>query len=518
MKKYLVLISIMLSWCFSLTAQDVNRRTIFKEIELRKYALEFLDEYAANTEYSFTEDSEILRNMLLYPDSAIIPNDILPANALFNVLSYSEYDEMHYSFYDPKFQPSIKVRPYRIEVGQLDSLGYATYSIDLDKMIYARSKQNNYYLDTIDLHFNLQFNWNDTTNKIISISLNKDQGKYLWIDANNEKDQALWINGDPINYDSKGRYLHKDAFDGDTIILTAENDNFYAIDPIVVDYKRIGADDENKSNTYFLKKKRKTFFIQSNPGISFGGESFNFSNETQASVQLNYTGLHVGSDIGLQVVGTKKLRVAIIGGIQQSIWFYNGKVEGDRFYYENQLDIDSDVYDKILDIENYREFGRKSITALPVQMRFDIQIAPPFELFISGGMSYSILGGIRTNYDAVYEVSGKYGPEYYNVVLQNLPEYGFDTYYGSSRNYKLTDGFNTVFGRIGAVYKLNDILYPHFSIGFSQSNSQFIGTSSNLVSEENNSGIISNNLNSVFSSPNQKFRAILLSIGIKRYL
>lgn len=518
MKKYLAFISIIFLWCFSLSAQNNNRHTILKEIQLRKYALEFLDQYAANTEYSYTEDSEMLKNMLLYPDSASIPNDVLPANALNNVLSYFEYDEMHYSFYDPRFQPSIKVRPYRIEVGQLDSIGYATYSIDLDKMIYARSKQNNYYLDTLDLHFELQLNWSDTTNKIISISLNEDHGKYLWIDANNEKDQALWVNGEPINYDSKGKYLYKDAFDGDTITLSTENDNFFALDPIIIDNKNIGADDENFSNTYFVKKKRKLFFIQSNTGISIGKESFSYSNVTQATVQLNYTGLHLGSDFGLQIIGSDNLRVALTGGIRQSNWFYNGNVEGDRFFYQNQLDIDSDVYEKILNIENYREFGRTTMTSLPIQMRFDMRISPDLEFFISGGMSFSVLGGVRTNNDAVYEVSGKYGPEYFNVVLKNLPEYGFDTYYGSSKKYKLTDGLNTVVGRVGAVYKFNDILYPHFSIGFTQSNSQFLGTSSDLIIEENSSGIISNNLNSVFSSPNQKYRAILISIGIKRYL
>lgn len=92
------------------------------------------------------------------------------------------------------------------------------------------------------------------------------------------------------------------------------------------------------------------------------------------------------------------------------------------------IDPDGSDYERLVTVTNYRQTYLTHAAAAALSLRYDFYFLKYVSLFLSAGVEnvFTLFGRSETNYDARY--AGQYGPELFNVLIDEDGIYDFGTY------------------------------------------------------------------------------------------
>lgn len=147
--------------------------------------------------------------------------------------------------------------------------------------------------------------------------------------------------------------------------------------------------------------------------------------------------LHIGAVYQRQLFARNRHRVSLETGLALDIDWQQLSINSYREERNSVFDSDSDAYTRITELDSVMETSRGLEIAVPVVVRYDYFVTPNLSLFAAVGVRGSafLFGASQASFNAKY--AGWYGPEYFNVLIDQNGYYDFGTYdvaaYDSSR-------------------------------------------------------------------------------------
>jgi len=520
MRKIIVLSSLLLlsvNSVFSQVQHDSKLRFI------RNQALLIVDAYELNCALGNNYEVDDFNNK--FEKGATINNDVLPANSL-NQITLTEYGDLLYKYHqDPIYAD---VRAYRaiVEEGDLQDGGkdVGIVYVDAWKHIESISRNGYSYNDTIDIRFTIAYNKTDTVFKITNIEQNQPYGKYVVIGITNKKDgkqkayssdlQRVVINNDTITLNSNGEVFRKNVQSNLDIQIEPVSDEYFQTKRVQFNYDKIGPDDEARSNYRQVYFRKKRFFIRPSIAIFSNKKDLVLDGNKTYAADRNAIGSTFGIEFGLNIFSFKKVPITIgllVGG-KYTLANYSFTAPLFRETY-GAIDSDGDVYNRTSTIKDLSEEGNYSFLQIPLTLRIDYKFNSLWGAYAGIGYSYALQRELPYTSSAFGDYYGTYGPEYYNIVLN---ENGVNDFGQYDLNAKGDVVGNEPMGMLkfdlGAFFSINKRLYGE--MGFSY----WYGLDPMFKNTEHLSGNY-NELNSSYQKAvDNSLKVINFEIGLKYYL
>lgn len=134
--------------------------------------------------------------------------------------------------------------------------------------------------------------------------------------------------------------------------------------------------------------------------------------------------LHIGAVYQRQLFARNRHRLSLETGVSLDInWQRLNVLSYDEIREAD--DPDGDRYTRITRLDSILETSRSLEVAVPVILRYDYFVTPNLSLFVAAGVRGSafLFGASNASFDAYY--TGLYGPEYFNVLIDQNGYYDF---------------------------------------------------------------------------------------------
>jgi hypothetical protein len=433
MKKNVFLLIVAVHYVCLATAQNpLESKLRF----IRFRALLLVDEYTRNCALRDNYEVDYFNNV--FEIGATINNDILPANALNDSLSIEEYSLLlsHYHT-DPV---SVDVQAYRALIvkndlqDELPDLGFV--HVDAFKRILSTSKNGHRYCDTLDLRFTIAYDMRDTVFTIKKVSTNQIYGKYVVLGVTNKKEgkekiykeavQNIVLNRDTTMLNNKGEVFLKNIKDDKKYSIEMLSDVYFQTKQLEIVYHEIGSDNEIQSNLRTVHFRKKLLYVR--PSLAFfpDNKPFTLNGDEAFSITKTSFGMSPGLDLGMDLFTAKSIPVKVsllLGARYTSV---NYTINSEK-YLESYAAFDSNgiAYIRVNELSDIEEKGNYSFIHLPISLRIDYRINKSWTAYAGGGYSYSLQRFLQYESAAKGNYSGNYGPEYFNIVLNENGVYDF---------------------------------------------------------------------------------------------
>lgn len=198
--------------------------------------------------------------------------------------------------------------------------------------------------------------------------------------------------------------------------------------------------------------------------VGYNHPVFTANNQLPGNIEGQFEGVRyaahqfpIGLTYSRQVFARGRHRVSVETGL--SITFCRQRIQFDQ-YQNNRPDVDVDgtPYTLVSRITDYNELSRQTAFTVPLALRYDLDVLTKLSLFaslgIQGGVAFS--RPVTSSYNAYY--AGQYGPDLFNVYIDQNGYYGFGTFEGSSTHEpakKLSALFGATFS-LGVNYLVSD--------------------------------------------------------------
>jgi hypothetical protein len=405
-------------------------------------ALLFLDQYEIDKVWRGKGDKDMFPH--LFGKTATVVNDIPMANSQ-QMVSLNKYiDDLSSKRRFNRSRAYVRLYPYSISLKESNSSdiisGSGSIFIDLKKTIKFKSPNDDraIYRDTLDQNFHLKYNYNENGINfyIERISSNDIVGKYIVVKYSSKglSEEELQEQFGGAFVESKEGINKKDDSDGiftlndfskeNDIYVYSGNTLFYQKKSIAKSFKAPPAGDTliNPSNFSELRFRKKGWSIS--PEFNFewrilSSQASSFNSDVTSNVtQMGY-GLVLGKRLFSKI--DQSLTFQLGGGMTR----LDSKFEITPFTSSSaEVDDAGDPYTRITRTKRLSETGQLSRNYFSFVLNYNRRWGTTEVGIFTGGNYY--LGSVY-NYvtDASAKYSGLYGPEYFNILIDDPAHYSF---------------------------------------------------------------------------------------------
>ena len=504
---FVLIINLMVVKSFAQNQTDY----ITRKVNLR--ALSLIDDYRNATTFVTVKKYNDFKKLFTGPDALII-NDILPNNDLDNKIKIDEYIKLNEIYFSKSNSSDLKITG-------LSSTFDTAYA---GKVLIEAAKFLNFlykgitYQDTLDLQFEVSFNYLKDTYKINSINTTNKYGKYCIVNARVKgifnsralSNHIVLFNNSKITLDKDGNYFLKRIQENSINIIQTVDENI--IGSNMIDYNLIGKNPLSDKNIYTVKFKQPIIVVQPIAGIFSGGASpivFK-STESLKDVKLKEnTSYSVALNIGLLVYQNSKFNIQFKTGFQYMSFNYDQEIES-YFYYNSSIDPDKSIYIRKTKISNFKETNLIKCFSIPLGIQSSYEIYKHFSFFAAIGTS--ILNHISSVYSssANASYSGFYS-DFYNITISENGVYDFGNYNNieDKGDLKFKKNLICYYGEFGISKKINRRLSISCSANYLKSKDVIFNENKMVLSTDYK------NLNSISNLSNQYYiKSIFINLGL----
>lgn len=361
MKRILIITITVLSFNHTTVAQSTNLKS--KEW-IKLQCLKTLDKLQENSRVK--DNIEIYRFKKLFEsDSVKIVNEVLPSNSTNREITVSEYLELMYKLEMGGTMNVFSMRPYNMEISEINSNGDAVVKVDLQKVMGLLSLKNIFYKDTLNISYILNYSAAKNEFTIKSASLNSEAGFFLVLreSENLQMDKnfegELNVNGTKQKI-SEGYILLRNLKSGEKVVIEPFSEDYLGNKELFISSKSMGENGTYKGEPVLLNFKPKGFFLWANTSIGNINDNIILSNEQgefEGSGSLDVIEFQLG--IGYRIFSANKWALDAKAGMGTQ------SVEGtyDLSNYESIYENDEDedwVYNHNTRVEDLSEFNEVS--------------------------------------------------------------------------------------------------------------------------------------------------------------
>ena len=365
-----------------------------------------------------TEQAELYMDHLLWQnDNEMLGSDKLPL---------SEYCRFYQGQQGSFSKNSYQVSDVSVQMASLsDNIVY--YQVSLTKT-YRLNIMNE--KQTYKLLMDVQYSFASKNAKITAVKLAGKEKKEPFMMANYVKNERTFY---------VPATLKLERVDGSTINLgeTVEQVKQSSYDNLKKKGSAVYLYEESKRNQY---RELSVRTVKNALGIELGyGHPLMFSSTvTKLDMEGDFDGttkitghkFHVGIFYLRQLFALNRHRVSVEGGLQFAM--YRQRFTADNYSEVIETnDEDGERYTRNTLVTNYNELSRAWCLAVPVKARYDYYVLNNMSVFAMLGVKCNILfwKPATAMFDALY--SGQYGPELFNLYIDQLGYYDFGQFNGN---------------------------------------------------------------------------------------
>lgn len=498
------------------------------ESESRKIKTEvfkLIDAYKENCPLKDEDQKSKFPELFLNSMASLIPNDILPANKLNEIINVEEYLNLTENW--PKVYtldpPIVGIRVYRVKIEpSVSNSRSGKVYVDAMKNIYVYSGKYNRYEDTIDIRFEIQYDLKDETYLIESIKTNKThKNKYVTIKIKNQNSDKNTYDPNLFNQIKINNIIYDLTFpDGSSLLKTFNAGDKVKVTPVSNDFissKVIEIPENEYDSERLLRFKRKniyvgpsnTFFKQNKSIDVLGDHSFNGVLGITGSKSEFHVGLvlyrlsNTPWDIGIEVgYGITQIRYEL--GLPE--------------YIESHLtaDMDNHLYLRTTRILDINEQGDISFTQIPIGLKLNYRLDEITDgLIWFTGFKFSHVIDSKLNRTTTADVyhSGLYGPEFLNLNIFENDVYDFGYFSVDNSDIQSLVGLDQMIQySSGFQYQVTKRIFMEATCSYWSINDQFLNRSERLSSG-------TSLVNSVFlKTQKTTLNGVNFEFGVKYYL
>lgn len=491
---------------------------------IRYQALLLVDKYAQNCDLSDNYEVDYFNNV--FQQGAIINNDVLPDNNLNNQITIDEYSKLLYKYHiDPIYA---NVRAYSAIVeeseSQDDGMDIGVVFVSAFKQIESVSKNGYSYNDTLNIRFTIAYNITDTTFAITKVETNQRYGKYLVIGITNKKSgkkklyksdlQKVIVNADTLVLSTTGEFFRKNVDGYQVFKIQPVSDEYFQTKHVAFSSDEIGADDEARSNYRAVYFRKKRFYLRPSASILTNMNSFALNGDKNYNTDLSTLGTSYGLDVGINLYSFKSFPLNvnfIVGGKHTTMNYLVTAPLFEETYQD--IDSDGDSYIRKTTIADINENGDISFLQIPLTLRFDYTVNKLWGAFAGVGYSYAFQRNLSYASTATGNYQGTYGPEYFNIILNEKGVYDFGQFDIRGQGEIIdTQPMGMLKFDLGTTLQINKRLYGEFGL------SSWYGLNPLFEGTDRLSGNFSE-LNSTYQKAiDNSLRVLNFEIGLKCYL
>ncbi|MFW5983031.1 MAG: hypothetical protein ACOCQ4_00905 [bacterium] len=415
-------------------SDDEKARLIYME------ALRVIDEYKWNCKVFKREDLYDFLDVFT-ADTAKIANDVLPDNRLNEQLTAEQYPiKLSGNFKELSYEADVDVRYLSPITFMNDTSGYLTAYVDK----FIKGKHVNYdnlYSDTLGYRFEIRFNGLRGNYRISEIKVERPHGKYGIVEASRKQlfgsnimsNEKLIINRDTFQTDTNGQIFLKDLNNNLTIITVDEN--IYETEEVKID--QIGVKSENEQDKNLVKVDFKEPFLYWKTDVEYLASLPVKISDSDYDINItsNEINYNAGFKIGAILASNQWSRYTFSAGISYSKYHYQlGLMHYQKSY--DATDTDGDAYERIIDLDNFKETHSLQMLSFPLTLSGDIKIYKDFSLSAGGGVRYFL----PVNTSCQMKTQGQYSGYYedlYGITFSEKGVYDFGQYTLNEKNKSL---------------------------------------------------------------------------------
>ncbi len=478
----------------SIYAQEKKKTFNHRDRYIISEALLFLDEYEIDDIWRGTGEEGFFYE--LFGKTATVVNDIPMANSQ-KIVDVDKYiDDLTYRF--NRSPAIIKLYPYAISVNESYASGISSGSgdvyVDVNKTILFQSPNDRraLYRDTLDQKIHLKYTYNEygIDFYIQGISSNNKVGKYIVVnyDVKGLEEEELQQvfgnvlvqsnNGIQRLEDSYGVFTLNDFSDQNDFKVYSENTLFFQKKSIAKSFQDPPAGDtiRRPSNISELRFRKKAWSIS--PELNYewrtlSSQTTSFGSDLTSNVSQMSYGLFLGKRLLSKV--DQSLTLKIGGGMS----LLDTRYEITPFTSTSAaIDDAGDSYTRITRTKRLVETGQAQRSFISLSLDYNRRWGTT-EVGLFTRMNYFLSDAYNYSTDATAKYSGLYGPEYFNILIDDPGHY----YFGEHTVYiedqaALKEELNVVFG-LSVLQDLNRRTQLGVSFGYNT-------VTSSPFSEENN--------------------------------
>jgi hypothetical protein len=475
--------------------------------------LSLIDDYRNASTFVTVKKYNDFKKLFTSPDVLII-NDILPNNDLDNKIKVDEYTKLNEDYFSKSNSSDLKIT----------GLSSTFETANAGKVLIEATKFLNFlykgitYQDTLDLQFEVSFNYLKDTYKINSINTTNKYGKYCIVNARvkgifNSRalaNQIVLFNNSKITLDKDGNYFLKRIQENSINIIQTVDENI--IGSNMIDYNLIGKNPLLDKNIYTVKFKQPILLLQPISGLFFGGASpiiFKANDELKNLKIKNNTSYCLGLNLGLLIYQNPKFNVQIKSGLHYIVYNYQQELES-YSYLKSSIDYDLSNYIRKTTINNYKETISIKCLSIPFGIQGSYEIYKKTSLFV--GIGVEILNPIGSSFkskaNAAY--SGYY-PDFFNVTIAENGVYDFGNYTNieGTGTLKFKKNIICYYGELGVSKILNRRFTVICSANYLISKDEIFNENKMELSKDYK------NLNSISNITNQYYiKSLFINLGL----
>lgn len=479
----------------SIYAQEKSKGIEHRERYIISEALLFLDQYENDDIWRGTGDEGFFYQ--LFGKTSTLVNDIPMANSQQMVRVDKYIDDLLILF--NRQEAYIDLYPYSISVNESfsssNSYGSGDVFIDVKKTIDFKSPNEPVatYKDTLDQRFHLKYTYNEAgiDFQIELISSNEKLGKYIIVKYGVKglsEEQLQQEFGNVLVKSEKGIRSIPDSYGIFTLNdFSPENDfKIYSENGLYFQKKSagkslksdLGGDTiRNPANISELRFRKKGWSLS--PEFHYEWQNVDSQNSSfNSDVNSRVTQLSSGLLIGKRLYSK----------VNQSLTFqFGGGVANLSSVFQitpftsaaAAVDDAGDSYTRITKTKNLVEAGQVSRNYLSVALNYSRRFKTT-EVGLYTGGHYLLTGRYNYSTNATAKYSGLYGPEYFNILIDDPQHYDFGEYTVSLEdNTNLIEELNLVYG-ISVFQDLNRRAQLGVSFGYNSVLTSPFGAESTL--------------------------------------
>ncbi len=373
-----------------------------------------------------------------------------------NSISPDKVDLIEYCNFYENQQGSFTPGSYKVLVDAIDmkTVGY-------DEAYYEVKVTKNYKLNLINtdmsyaLIMSVRYSFRQKSAEIIDIKCKGKTSKKSSVLANYvKKDNTLYI--------PEHVKVNKNLFLGEKVEMLDASSYDKLLNSGSAVYQYLPDENIRSHKELYVKTVKNAVGLQLGFGhILVSNMSLNnmdMAGTFDESAKFSGSQFNVGVLYLRQLYAKNRHRVSVEVGAQFALYKQRFKANSYREDV-NMEDADGAQYIRNTMVSNYNEMSRAFSLSFPVAARYDIYVIRNLSIFAMAGLKFNLMFWRPTTADFDASYSGQYGPELFNLFIDQNGYYDFGHFNGNklNQNRSKTVGFNLAsMLALGLQYHIND--------------------------------------------------------------
>lgn len=323
------------------------------------------------------------------------------------------------------------IRPYHIELVKA-SVEESIFRVKVLKSINLLSADQNEFIDTLDLEYQLAYYNLDSTIKVISLQLNDPQGKYVTVEvpeklmSRKNFDQTLLVDRKRRKLFETGRLVIGGIDENSRVKIKVPSRDYIGKFELVLNPRDLTEEGKYRGQYYKLKVRPRNWHLNLGLALSSSANNFALKNNTlqsNANSDIELQSLKVG--FGSDFIRLKGFRL----GLDLNFIINQLTTESAISNYSSNSesrDRDDDAYIRKVMLDNWQESNNISFQSLELGFHTEVRLFKAISWVSEFAYEQSLsISGTRKS-SAIIDIHGFY-QSYANITMINDPKYGYFT-------------------------------------------------------------------------------------------